>query len=396
MDILLLIGLVLLLGQIGANLLRELKIPQVVGYILMGVLLGRSVLNWIEPDSLTGVTSLALGLIGFTIGSQLKLYQLRKVGRSILWISLLEALGAFLLVSVAVFLLTGEVFKGLVFGALASATAPAATVDVLQEYRCKGILTTTLYAVVGIDDGIALMIYGFAEPFGKLLFQPDAGITLQHSILVPFRELGGSILLGGVLGIVFSWGVKYLRMPGERLSITLAVVLLACGLAAKWHLSLILTNMVIGLIVGNLTPHHSKRLGDTVSGFAPPVYILFFAFVGARLDITLLPVMGWLGLTYIVARAAGKFGGSYLGAVIGKAPAVVRKYLGLGLFSQAGVAIGLAIAVSQDFASSGPEGQAFGNLVINTIAATTFVVQLIGPSMTRMAVFKAGETNIPK
>lgn len=396
MDSLLLIGLVLLLGQIGANLLRELKIPQVVGYILMGVLLGRSVLNWIEPDSLTGVTSLALGLIGFTIGSQLKLYQLRKVGSSILWISLLEAFGAFLLVAVAVFLLTGEVFKGLVFGALASATAPAATVDVLQEYRCKGILTTTLYAVVGIDDGIALMIYGFAEPFGKLLFQPEAAVSLQHSILMPFQELGGSILVGAALGFLFSWGVKFLRLPGERLSVTLAIVLLACGLAEMLHLSLILTNMIIGLVIGNLAPRQSRRLGDTVTGFAPPVYILFFAFVGARLDISLLPAMGWLGLTYILARAAGKFGGSYLGAVIGKAPDVVRKYLGLGLFSQAGVAIGLAIAVSQDFATSGTEGQAFGNLVINTIAATTFVVQLIGPSMTRIAVFKAGEATLQK
>ncbi len=391
----LLIGLVLIAGQVGANLLRLVKIPQVVGYILMGAILGESVLGWIEPGSLEEVTSIALGLIGFTIGSQLKFYQLRKLGRSILWVSIFEAFGAFLLVCIGVLILTGEPFKALVFGALASATAPAATVDVLQEYRCKGPLTTTLLAVVGIDDGIALVIYGFAEPFGKMLFQPEQGLTIIHSLLVPLRELGGSVLLGLVLGVVFSWSIKYFKLPGEQLSVTLAAVLIASGIAVHFHFSLILTNMVIGLSVGNLLPRRTRRLSEIVTGFTPPVYILFFALVGARLDVSLLPAMGWLGLTYLIARTVGKFGGSYLGAVIGGAPKVVKRYLGLGLFSQAGVAIGLSIAVSQDFATAGEEGIAFGNLVINTITATTFVVQMIGPSLTRMAVFKAEEAREP-
>ncbi len=395
MEILLLIGLVLIAGQVGANLLRLVKIPQVVGYILMGAILGESVLGWIEPGSLEEVTSIALGLIGFTIGSQLKFYQLRKLGRSILWVSIFEAFGAFLLVCIGVLILTGEPFKALVFGALASATAPAATVDVLQEYRCKGPLTTTLLAVVGIDDGIALVIYGFAEPFGKMLFQPEQGLTIIHSLLVPLRELGGSVLLGLVLGVVFSWSIKYFKLPGEQLSVTLAAVLIASGIAVHFHFSLILTNMVIGLSVGNLLPRRTRRLSEIVTGFTPPVYILFFALVGARLDVSLLPAMGWLGLTYLIARTVGKFGGSYLGAVIGGAPKVVKRYLGLGLFSQAGVAIGLSIAVSQDFATAGEEGIAFGNLVINTITATTFVVQMIGPSLTRMAVFKAEEAREP-
>jgi len=395
LEILLLIGLVLIAGQVGANLLRLVKIPQVVGYILMGAILGESVLGWIEPGSLEEVTSIALGLIGFTIGSQLKFYQLRKLGRSILWVSIFEAFGAFLLVCIGVLILTGEPFKALVFGALASATAPAATVDVLQEYRCKGPLTTTLLAVVGIDDGIALVIYGFAEPFGKMLFQPEQGLTIIHSLLVPLRELGGSVLLGLVLGVVFSWSIKYFKLPGEQLSVTLAAVLIASGIAVHFHFSLILTNMVIGLSVGNLLPRRTRRLSEIVTGFTPPVYILFFALVGARLDVSLLPAMGWLGLTYLIARTVGKFGGSYLGAVIGGAPKVVKRYLGLGLFSQAGVAIGLSIAVSQDFATAGEEGIAFGNLVINTITATTFVVQMIGPSLTRMAVFKAEEAREP-
>ncbi len=391
MDLLLLVGLTLLLGQVGAGLLRRLKIPQVVGYILMGVILGRSVLNWIKPETLTGVTSIALGLIGFTIGSQLYFPQLRKLGKSILTVSVMEATGAFVLVGLSVWALTGEAYKGLVFGALAAATAPAATVDVLEEYKCRGVFTTTVLAVVGIDDGIALVIYGIAESFSKILYQPEMNYGLVVSLFEPIRELGGSILVGGILGLLFSRIIRFFKFKGERLSITLAMVFVGCGLAEQFHLSLIMTNMVIGLVVGNLVPREVRRLSEVITGFTPPVYILFFALVGSRLDVRLLPVMGVLGIVYIIARAAGKFGGAYLGAVISKAPATVRKYLGLALFSQAGVAIGLAIAASSDFAEAGPEGAAFGNLIINTITATTFVVQLIGPSFTRIAVFKAGE-----
>ncbi len=391
MDLLLLIGITLLLGQVGAGLLRRIKVPQVVGYILMGVLLGKSALNWIRPETLAGVTSIALGLIGFTIGSQLYFPQLAKLGKSILYISMLEASGAFFLVWFSVWALTGEVYQGLVFGALASATAPAATVDVLEEYKCRGDLTTTILAVVGIDDGIALIIYGIAESFSKVLFMPEVNQNLFVSLFEPVREIGGSIIVGALLGLVFSRILRFFGQKSERLSVTLAIVFVGCGLAEQFHLSLIMTNMVIGLVVGNLVPREVRRLNEVVTGFSPPIYILFFALVGARLDVRLLPVMGVLGIVYIIARAAGKFGGAYLGAVISHAPVVVRRYLGLALFSQAGVAIGLAIAASSDFAEAGPEGAAFGNMIINTITATTFVVQLIGPSFTRIAVFKAGE-----
>lgn len=394
MDQLFLIGITLLLGQVGSNLLRKLKIPQVVGYIVMGVLLGKSFMGWLQPEALSAVTGLALGLIGFAIGSQLHIVQLRKMGRIILWISTLEAFGAFLLVALSIWLLTGKLYQGLMFGALAAATAPAATVDVLQEYKCRGPFTTTLLAVVGIDDGIALMIYGIAAPFSKLLFMPESNLSIMSSMMIPVRELGGSIVVGIVIGFIFSNGMRFLKTPSERLIVTLGVVLIGTGLSQMWHLSLIMTNMVIGLAVGNLNPQETRHLDQVIADFSPPVYILFFALVGARLDVRLLPVMGLIGLVYIVMRGGGKIGGAYLGARISGAPVVVRRYLGMALFSQAGVAIGLAIAASNDFAATGPEGAAFGALVLNTITATTFVVQMAGPSLTRLAVFKAGETNV--
>lgn len=391
MHLLIIVGLTLLLGQVGASLLRRIRIPQVVGYILMGVILGKSVFKVLEPSALETVTSVALGLIGFTIGSQLRFSQLRRMGRSILMISFMEAFLAFLLVWLAIWALTGEIYKGLIFGALASATAPAATVDVLEEYRCRGVFTTTILAVVGIDDGIALLIYGIASSFSKMLFSPETGVGLAASLLEPVRELGGSLVLGVILGYLFARLLRFFSLPGERLSVTLAIVLAACGLAEHFHLSLILTNMIVGLMVGNLVPRDVRRVSNAVLGFTPPVYILFFALVGARLDVRLLPMMGLLGIVYIIVRAIGKFGGSYIGARLSDAPDTVRKYLGLALFSQAGVAIGLAIAASSDFAHAGPEGVAFGDLIINTITATTFVVQMIGPSFTRIAVFAAGE-----
>lgn len=393
METLLLIGLVLLFSQVGANLLRKLKIPQVVAYILMGVLLGRSLLGWIHPDTFSLVTNLALGLIGFTIGSQLNLKHLKRLGSSILWIANLEAFAAFFLVAISVWFLTHNLYEALIFGALASATAPAATVDVLQEYRCKGVLTTTLLAVIGIDDAIALLIYSFAQPFARMLFSPDTTISILHLILEPVKELGLSVIIGAGIGWLISVGISYFKMPGERLSVTLAIVFISCGVSVKFNLSLILTNMVVGMMLGNLVPGQSRRLSDQVMSFTPPLYILFFAVVGSRLDIRLLPVMGTIGIVYIIARAAGKFSGAYLGAIIGKAPETVRKYIGLGLFSQAGAAIGLAIAASIDFASVSAEGAAFGDKVLNVITATTFVVQMLGPSLTKMAVFKAGEAH---
>jgi Kef-type K+ transport system membrane component KefB len=396
LGVLLLIGISLFLGQVGANFLRRFKIPQVVGYILMGVLLGKSVLQWLDPSSLETVTSVALGLIGFTIGTQLRIFELRKIGKVIMWVAFLEAFGAFFLVATSVYLLRGSLFEALIFGALASATAPAATVDVLQEYKCKGILTTTLLAVVGIDDAIALLIYGIAQPFSKMLFLPELNISVMESMLVPVKELGGSIFLGILIGFIFSRMLRYLISPGERLSITLAVVFIASGLAEHFHLSLILTNMVMGITAGNLATLRMRRVSEEISRFTPPIYILFFAIVGAQLDVRLLPAMGLLGLTYILARAAGKFGGAYLGSVISGAPKVVRDNIGLGLFSQAGVAIGLSIAAARDFSMAGPEGEALGSLIINTIAATTFVVQMIGPSLTRIAVFRAGEARVQR
>ena len=395
MNILFLAALAILCGQLGGEGSRRIKTPQVVGFIIIGVLLGPSVFHLIrleDVEAVNMISSLTLGIIGFGIGQELKYSALKSLGKSILSIVVFEAFGAFLLVGIGVSLLTGSIPAGLIFGALASATAPAATVDVLYEYKSKGPLTSTLLAVVGIDDAIALILYGFAASLTQsILTGGGAGISLQAVLIQPFLEIGGSILVGFIIGFLFGLLTRKMRNQNKLFTLTIGTILLACGISRLFNLSLILTNMTFGIVLINYTPAVSRRITGILNGFTPPLYIFFFALVGARLQISMLPHIGLIGILYIVLRSAGKFAGTFLGAKISNATEPVKKYLGFALFSQAGVAIGLAISASNELAKAGPAGVELGAMAINIITATTFVVQLIGPPFVKYAIVKAKE-----
>ena len=385
--LLLMVGIAVLAGLFTGKGAERIRIPMVVGYIIAGVIFGESGLGLIKASSTGLLTNIALGFIGFGIGSQLRLSVLKRLGSSIISISLLEAFGAFILVSVGVTLLTGKLYLGLIFGALASATAPAATVDVLEEYQSKGPLTTSLLAVVGIDDGIALLLFGFGISIATSLL--GSGTTILEGLLRPLVDIGGSIILGATLGFLYSKVARWMGSRNETLILSVGVVVLACGAAEYLKLSLIMTNMIIGIVSCNLLPMKARNIQEAVGGFTPPIYVLFFVLVGARLNIMNLPQMGLIGVVYLLLRAIGKFGGAYIGSVISHAPEVVRKYLGLGLFSQAGVAVGLSLAAAKILDEAGHYD--LSSMVINVIAATTFVVQIIGPPCTKIAIVKAGE-----
>ena len=385
--LLLMVGIAVLAGLFTGKGAERIRIPMVVGYIIAGVIFGESGLGLIKASSTGLLTNIALGFIGFGIGSQLRLSVLKRLGSSIISISLLEAFGAFILVSVGVTLLTGKLYLGLIFGALASATAPAATVDVLEEYQSKGPLTTSLLAVVGIDDGIALLLFGFGISIATSLL--GSGTTILEGLLRPLVDIGGSIILGATLGFLYSKVARWMGSRNETLILSVGVVVLACGAAEYLKLSLIMTNMMIGIVSCNLLPMKARHIQEAVGGFTPPIYVLFFVLVGARLNIMNLPQMGLIGVVYLLLRAIGKFGGAYIGSVISHAPEVVRKYLGLGLFSQAGVAVGLSLAAAKILDEAGHYD--LSSMVINVIAATTFVVQIIGPPCTKIAIVKAGE-----
>jgi Kef-type K+ transport system membrane component KefB len=392
-NILLLLGAALLLGFVGGKSTERLRSPQVVGFIVIGVIIGNlfpEILDTNTLDNLDVISFLALSFIGFDVGGEMALKVLKKLGKSILGIAIFEALGAFLLVFLSIYFVTKEVSTALIFGALASATAPAATVDVLREYRASGPLTSTLFGVVAIDDAIAIVIYGVASAYAKIILG-NGELSFIKILWTPFTEIAGSLILGFVLGVALHILITKIHDKRELLILTLAIILLNSGTAINLHLSLILANMALGMTLINLSTHGDKRAFEALTIISPSVYILFFVLVGARLSLRFLPAIGVIGLVYIGFRSFGKFGGAFLGARVSGSSETIKRYVGFGLLSQAGVAVGLSIQAWHEFGGYGPEGFKLGLLAINVIAATTFIFQIIGPQLTKFALYKAGE-----
>jgi len=393
MDAILLIGLAILAGFAISRLARLIRLPQVVGYVAAGILIGPGLhlVGEAQAGAAELISAVALGFIGFAIGAELRIDVFRRLGKSILWITWVQCLGAFIIVALGVFLLSRDAALALIIGAVSSATAPAATVAVLREYRARGTLTTTLYAVIGLDDAAALIIYGFSLPIAKLLMGGGASLSFFGAIFTPLKEIFLSIFLGLAVGLMAALLVRRMRNPEELLVLAIGAVLITSGICRIVELSLILANMTLGVVLINASPAAGRRLLNTVNAFTPPIYILFFVLVGAKLAPSRLGEVGIIGVAYIFLRTIGKWGGSYLGARISHAAAVVRRYLGLGLFTQAGVAMGLALMAVHDFAAFGSAGVELGIKVINITVATTFLFEIIGPPCVRYVLLKSGE-----
>jgi Kef-type K+ transport system membrane component KefB len=392
------IGLALLLGWGAGLLCRKIKVPMVVGYLVMGIILGQSLLGVFNNKNIPGLyifTYIGLACIGFDIGGELAFHKMRNLGKPIIWISVLETVAASALVTIAIYLYTRKLYIALIFGALASATAPAATVDVLREYQASGPLTTTTFAVVGIDDAYAVMIYAFASFLAKVLIS-NKDVHVAEAILRPVGEILAALGIGLVIGLIFLFLTRNYTAKRGLLVLTWGVILATTGLANWLHLSLILANMALGLTIVNLTRWKREDVFELLRSTTPPLFVIFFVLVGAQLQAGKLVSLGMIGLLYIVFRTAGKMSGAYLGGIISDAPQGVRKYLGLCLFSQAGVAIGLSIQTMITFGGGkyGSAGTELGVMAISVIAATSLFFQIIGPPSTRIAVIKAGEANI--
>lgn len=394
METLFLIGSAIFLGMFGGEGARRFKIPQVVGYIIVGILLGSSALKFLQSEALNTFTPLVdftLGIIGFLIGAELKSEIFRKYGRSIYLILISEGMSAFILVFVAVTLITKKVYLGLLLGAIASATDPASTVNVLWEYKSRGPLTTTLTSIVALDDGLALILYALVSVFSRGMITNQSS-SLWSYIGLPLLELTKCLGLGAVAGIVL---VNLIRRFNKemRLVAILAIVAVIVGLAIYLHLDLILTSMVMGAVVANVIPKMTEEVFKKVKELTTPLYIFFFVFVGASLDIHVFLQLAVISIViaYLVSRSAGKIFGAMFGGYLAKAKKVVSRYCGLCLFTQGGVAIGLAMSIAHNLRSLGQEGSNAGVIIINVVAATTFVVQLIGPIFVKFGVIKAGE-----
>ncbi|MGB4530142.1 MAG: cation:proton antiporter, partial [Bacillota bacterium] len=326
----------------------------------------------------------ALSIIAFTIGGEFAIKQLKKVGKSVILIAILEVVGAFAFVTLTLhFLLGVDLYIALIFGAISSATAPAATIMVLRQYKAKGPLTDTLLAVVAIDDALCVIAFGITMAISKVLAGEVSG-SLATMIGAPFWELFGSFLLGTIAALVLLTISTRLKEQPDRIVIILGMVLATAGLAEMLNLSTLLACMAMGCISVNLLPRETGRIFDILKSVDTPIYVLFFVLAGANLQLELVTQVGAIGVAYIVSRVIGKMAGAALGAKLGGAPETVLKYLGLGLVPQAGVAIGVTLVVQQNFPS-------IADLVTTVILGSVVVYEIIGPFCSKLAITRAGE-----
>ena len=398
-----LIGAATIVSFYVGRLARMVRLPSLIGYMLVGVILGPSVLHLFNETSmerLSFITEIALGFVAFSIGSELNLSKLKRLGGGIISIILVESFGAFIVVALAVYALTRDLPLALIFGSMAPASAPAGTVAVIQECRAKGSLTKTLYAVVGFDDGLAIIIFGFAAALAKTLLITEASGAAEGilgALLAPAKEIGLSFVVGGVAGLLFYHLVRRLQSARDILIVVFGVILICTGLSIRWHLSLILTNMVVGFVLANAR-HESllHRVTAPLLEVMPLLFVLFFCLAGAHLQLSALPALGAVGIVYVLGRSVGLVGGARIGALFGHVEDKVKKYVGLGILSQAGVAIGLALIVKHEFTLLGakydaPHALTIGTSVLATITATCIFFEIIGPILTKFALKRAGE-----
>ncbi len=402
---LILLGAATLLSFYLGSAASYLRLPAVIGYMVLGIMAGPSGIHvFTDPmlNEMAFITQIVLGYVAFTIGAELNMASLRQLGRGIIAIVLAESFGAFFLVTALVYALYGDWVIALVFGAMAPSSAPAGTVAVIQECRSKGPVTTAMYAVVGFDDGVAIIIFGFAAAIAQSLLVNDLtghAAAILPALWAPARELTLSVLIGSVGGFVFCWIVRRLQSPAEYFAIIFGTILLLSGLCLRWHLSIIMTNMIVGFILVNT---RRERLVTSVSAslttVMPLMFILFFCLAGAHLELMDLPALGWVGVLYIFGRSFGKILGARFGATVGKVDPNIKKYLGIAILSQAGVAIGLALVLDHDLTmlslELGDERPAeIGASVLNTVTATSIFFGIIAPVLTRFSIVRSGEMN---
>jgi Kef-type K+ transport system membrane component KefB len=398
-NILLLVGVAVFLGAVGGRVFQSLKVPQVVGYIIIGLIVGQTGFGLISRtvvEEMRPISMFALGLIGLSIGGELKLPELRRRGRQFLTILLSEGIGAFIIVGGAtgmlIWFFTGDakiaIAQGLLLGAISSATAPAATVSVLWEYKTRGPLTNTLLAIVALDDGLGLLLFGFASSIAGVLLS-GGSLTIGAILGTPAYEIIASILLGSVSALMLILLLRWSSDHDKQLVFTIGTVMLNMGLSVALGMDAILAAMALGATLVNVAPRRSRDAFQSIKKFAPPIYVLFFVLVGAELQLFGTSAVIWIiAGTYVVGRTAGKIIGAYYGARMSGAPETVQRYLGMGLFAQGGVAVGLSIVAAHRFEAT------IGGEIIIIVTVTTMLVELLGPPFVKLAVTKAGEVGL--
>ncbi|MBO5783770.1 MAG: cation:proton antiporter [Clostridia bacterium] len=385
MNILLSLAFAMIVGLLLTRVVKLVHLPNVTGYLIAGLLIGPYVLNVFPNQSLEvvgSISTVALGFIAFSIGNEFRFSHLKHIGKNAIIICFCQALLAALLVDVALILAGFDTPLCLVLGAIATATAPAATLMVVRQYKAKGPITNTLLPVVAIDDAIGLIVFAVSLAIAKSL-SSGAAITVMNTAVEPLLEIVLSLVVGGVIGVLVSVVAKFFKSRANRLCICIAAVFLGVALAEQFHLSSLLLCMCIGAGFVN-TNKNAEPILDGIDRWTPPLFMLFFVISGAELDLAVLPTVGVLGLLYLLVRSAGKYFGTFFGAMLVKSDKNIRNYLGAALLPQAGVAIGMAQIVMTQL-------PAYGQQVRAVVLTATLIYELVGPLITKIVLTKAGE-----
>ena len=385
MNTLLALSLALIVGLFFSRIIRLIHLPNVTAYLVGGLLVGPSVLGLLPQDavaSLSVLTDVARGCSAARIGAESRRCYRRRAGSRPIVCARFEGLCAVALVDVALIAMGFPLPLCLMLGAIAAATAPAATLMVVRQYKARGPVCSMLLPVVAMDDALCLMAFSISSAIAAAIYSGEA-LTVQSMLISPLLQIAGSLLLGAGIGLVQTLAARFFHSRGNMLSLTIAAVLGGLALCEMWGLSSLLVCMMIGAVMINLSPASNKII-EQCDRFTPPLFMLFFVLSGADLNLSVLPTVGLLGVSYLLFRSLGKWIGAFIGSSLVKAEPNVRKYLGYTLLPQAGVAIGMTQLAMQVI----PE---YGVTVRAVILAGTLVYELIGPVITKVALTKAGE-----
>ena len=408
MEILLMIAVALFAGLMMTRIMNIFRLPDVTAYLIAGVLIGPCVLGKLgvpglgftdfeSVDQLGSLSDVALGFIAFAIGHEFSLSALKQTGRQAIIIGILQAVITTVVVDivlVGIHMINPEILSipaAITLGAIAAATAPAATLMVVRQYKAHGPVTDVLLPVVALDDAVGLAV--FAVSFGAAQSMQNATSDVLSLIIEPLFEIVFSLALGALVGFILSKIEKYFHSNRNRIALITGSLILTVALSqitfniGRFHVgfSSLLVCMMLGTIFCNVCPL-SDELMNSADKWSNPILILFFVLSGAALQFEVFSSVSVIiiGVVYILSRSFGKYFGAKISANIAKSPEMVKKYLGITLLPQAGVALGMCTTASRVLGED-------GNLIRNIILFAVLVYELIGPSLTKMALTKAGD-----
>lgn len=386
------VAILLFSGLIFARIFSKIHFPEVTGFLIAGIIIGPSVLGIIPEEGVKNleiISSVALSFIAFSIGSEMKISVLKKLGEKIILITVFEALTALLVVLLGcLFIFKYDLPFSLSLASIACATAPAATLMVIRQYKAKGEMVDILLPVVALDDAVCIIAFGICSSMAVSILQ-GGDLNIFSMFIYPVIEILESIALGLVGGFVFVLLSKKMRTDNELLSFIIGVIFMLSAISDMLNLSGLLTLMSASVLIANLgaTP---RRYFDMVDRITPPIFMSFFVISGADLNLAGLKAVGAVGIFYIFARAFGKYLGAFSAAKISGLSKKVQSYLGLTLIPQAGVAIGLSLIASREI----PDPH--GAMIRTVILGATIVYELVGPLLAKFALTKTGCIEVHK